>query len=119
MKLAKAIYDNGKILLNTDVKNLYKYKERLLELGINNLYVEDKYSFDIEITPTIKDSTRRRGKRVIKNTFKKISDRFLNSDVKELKEVIKEISSELILNDDVLLNLVSLKKQVIILMNTA
>jgi HD-GYP domain-containing protein (c-di-GMP phosphodiesterase class II) len=110
MKLAKAIYDNGKILLNKDVKNLYKYKERLLELGINNLYVEDKYSFDIEITPTIKDSTRRRGKKVIKNTFNKISDRFLNLDVKELKGVIDDISSELILNEDVLLNLVSLKK---------
>jgi len=110
MKLAKPIYDNGKILLNRDVKNLYKYKERLLQLGIYNLYVEDKFSYDIEINPTIRDSTQRRGKKVIKDTFDNISDRFFDLDVKELKGIIDNISSELILNEEVLLNLVTLKK---------
>jgi putative nucleotidyltransferase with HDIG domain len=109
MQLAKAIYENGNILLNKGVKNLYKYKDKLLEIGIKHLYVEDKYSYDIEINQTIKEGTRRKGKQIVENTFDRIKNGFLDLNTKELKDVVEDITDELVLNEDVLLNLVSLK----------
>lgn len=109
MELAKPIYENGSILLNRGVKDLAKYKQRLLNLGVKHLYVDDKYSHDIEVTETIKDSTRRQGKKIVTNTFQKLKNGFLDLNVKELKTVIDDITTELVLNEDVLLNLVSLK----------
>ncbi|SDI15282.1 HDIG domain-containing protein [Halanaerobium congolense] len=109
MELARAIYENENILLNKGVKDLYKYKDKLLELGIKHLYVKDKYSYDIEVNETIKSSTRRKGKKIIKKTFDKIKRGFLDLDTKELKDVVQNITDDLIFNEDVLLNLVSLK----------
>jgi len=109
MKLARAIYENGNILLNKGVKNLYKYKEKLLEIGIKHLYVEDKYSYGIKINQTIKEGTRRKGKQIVENTFDKIQNGFLDLNTKELKSIVEDITDELVLNEDVLLNLVSLK----------
>jgi len=109
MELAKPIYENGNILLNKGVKNLFKYKNKLLELGIKHLYVEDKYSYDIEINEAIKDSTRRNGKKIVTNTFNRIKNGFLEINTKDLKSVVEDITDELVLNEDILLNLVSLK----------
>lgn len=109
MELAKPIYENGNILLNRGVKNLYKYKNKLLQLGIKHLYVEDKFSYDIEINEAIKDSTRRNGKKIVTNTFDRIKNGFLDINTKELKNVVEDITDELVLNEDILLNLVSLK----------
>lgn len=109
MELAKPIYENGNILLNKGVKNLYKYKNKLLQIGIKHLYVEDKYSYDIEINEAIKDSTRRNGKKIVTNTFDRIKKGFLEINSKDLKNVVEDITDELVLNEDILLNLVSLK----------
>jgi HD-GYP domain-containing protein (c-di-GMP phosphodiesterase class II) len=109
MELAKPIYENGNILLNKGVKNLFKYKNKLLELGIKHLYVEDKYSYDIEINEAIKDSTRRNGKKIVTNSFDRIKNGFLEINTKDLKNVVENITDELVLNEDILLNLVSLK----------
>ncbi|MFW5686673.1 MAG: HD-GYP domain-containing protein, partial [Halanaerobium sp.] len=76
---------------------------------IKHLYIEDKYSYDIEINEAIKDSTRRNGKRIVTNTFDKIKNGFLDLNTKDLKNVVEDITDELVLNEDVLLNLVSLK----------
>ncbi|TDO94341.1 HD-GYP domain-containing protein (c-di-GMP phosphodiesterase class II) [Halanaerobium saccharolyticum] len=109
MELAKPIYENGNILLNKGVKNLYKYKKKLLEMGIKHLYIEDKYSYNIEINEAIKDSTRRNGKKIVTNTFDRIKNGFLDLNTQDLKGVVEDITDELVLNEDVLLNLVSLK----------
>src|SRR6056297_3130315 len=92
MKLAKPIYENGNILLNKGVTNLYKYKNKLLQLGIKHLYIEDKYSYDIEINEAIKDSTRRNGKKIVKSTFDRIKDGFLDVNTKDLKNVVEDIT---------------------------
>ena len=109
MELAKAIYENGNVLLNRGVKNLFKYKNKLLQIGIKHLYVEDKYSYDIEINEVIKDSTRRNGKKIVTKTFDRIKKGFLEINSQDLKNVVEDITDELVLNEDVLLNLVSLK----------
>lgn len=109
MELAKAIYENERILLNRGVKDLYKYKEKLLAIGIKHIYIKDRYSYDIEINQTIKDSTRRKGKKIVKQTFNRIKNGFLELDTNELKDVVENITEELVLNEDILLNLVSLK----------
>lgn len=109
MKLAKPIYEKGSVLLNKEVTDLFKYKDKLLELGIKHLYVEDRYSHDIKVNDIIKDTTRRQGKKIVKKTFNKIKKGFIDLNVGELKAVIEEITSELVKNEDILLNLVSLK----------
>jgi len=109
MELARPIYDKGSVLLNKGVKNLYKYKQKLLSIGVKHLYVKDKFSYDIEVDPVIKESTRRRGEEVVEETFEKIKNGFLDLDVKNMKSLIDDITSEIIINEEVLLNLASLK----------
>ncbi len=109
MELAKPIYENGNVLLNKGVRNLYKYKEKLLSIGVKHLYIKDKFSFDIEINEMIKESTRRRGKEVVEETFDKIRNGFLDLNIQNFKNVIDDITSEIIVNEEVLLNLASLK----------
>jgi len=109
MSLAKPIYDNGNILLNVGVKNLKKYKNKLIEKGINHIYVEDKYSFDIKINPTIKEKTRRKGKKIISRTFDKVKKGSTDIQFSELNTIIEDIISDFISQKDILNNLVSLK----------
>ncbi|MGM0603177.1 MAG: HD-GYP domain-containing protein [Bacillota bacterium] len=109
MTLAKAIYDNGNILLNKGVENLYKYKDKLLAIGIKHLYVEDEYSRDIKVDEVIKEKTRRKGKAIIKKNFERIKKGVFNIDVEGFKSVVEDIQSELEMNEDVLLNLVDIK----------
>ncbi|OCL25252.1 hypothetical protein U472_12900 [Orenia metallireducens] len=108
MKLAKAIYHQENILLNTNCKNLYKYKERLLKLGIRHLYIEDKISEDIEINNLISEETRLKGKIIIKKVFSDISkNQRINID--EINNFIEELTKEILNSQELLANLVDIK----------
>ena len=53
MKLAKPIYNKNQCLLTAGQKNLSKYKKKFNELGINYLYIEDQFSYDIELNDAV------------------------------------------------------------------
>ena len=109
MSLAKKIYYHNNILLNTGIKDLYKYKEKLKSIGINYVYIEDKYSKDIEINHVIKDEIREKGQRRIKSFMNDIKfNRSLN--VSEIKNTVADIIDEIFNNsEDVLVNMIDIK----------
>lgn len=109
MSLAKAVYHNDNILLNVGVKNLSKYKETLIERGINHIYVEDKYSFDIKIDQPIREETRRKGKKVVTKAFKNIKKGSTDVKVTQFNDLIESIISDVTSEENILNNLASLK----------
>jgi len=108
MKLAKPIYYQGNILLNTNCDNLYKYRERLLELEVNNVYIEDKISEDIVINNLISEETRLKGKNIIRRVFTDISNN-QNINIIQINNFIEELTQEILNNQKVLINLIDLK----------
>ena len=108
MKLAKPIYYDTGILLNSGIKNLPKYSKRLLEKGINYIYVEDKFSSDIEVDDVVKEKTRRKCKKVIKDTLENISFN-KKIEIKEVENVVNQIVNDIYNSKDILLNLVDIK----------
>lgn len=109
MSLAKAVYYNDNILLNVGVKNLNKYKKALIDRGINHIYVEDKYSMDIEINQPIRENTRRKGKKVINEAFDRIKKGSTDIKVEQLNTVIEDIISDVTNEKNIIDNLASLK----------
>jgi len=109
MTLAKPVYYNGSILLNTGIENLHKYKSKLLAGGINHIYVEDEHSMDININETIKESTKREGEKIILKTFNKVKQGAMDINLEDLNYIVEDIISDFINQEDILHNLVSLK----------
>ncbi len=109
MELAKSIYHNSNILLNTGVKNLHKYKDRLKNIGINYVYVEDKYSSDIKVDYVIKSELREKGQRKIRNFMEDI--RFSEAiNVDHIKNTVSDIVDDILNNsDNIIVNMLDIK----------
>ncbi|MFP4660942.1 MAG: HD-GYP domain-containing protein [Halanaerobiales bacterium] len=108
MELAKPVFQNDSVLLNRGVKNLHKYKEKLLFFGINYVYITDEYSRDIVINGVIKDETRQKGRVIIEQA---LNDIFLGNDIdiRRIKEVIYEMVDDILSIENVLVNLIDIK----------
>ncbi|MEJ6951673.1 HD-GYP domain-containing protein [Natronospora cellulosivora (SeqCode)] len=108
MQLAKPLYYNNNILLNTGAIKLQRYKERLLKLGINYLYVKDNYSRNLKINELIKDKTRKKSRAIIKKTLDNIA---IHEDINisEIKSLIIDIIDDILSLDNILLNLIDIK----------
>lgn len=109
MKLAKSIYHNNNILLNTGVKNLHRYKDRLKNIGINYVYVEDKYSTDIKVDYVIKSELREKGQRKIRSFMEDI--RFNKSiNVDQIKNTVSDIVDDILNNsENIIVNMLDIK----------
>jgi HD-GYP domain-containing protein (c-di-GMP phosphodiesterase class II) len=102
-KLGKVIYnEKGKVLVNKGVALDGRMLKRLIQLGITYIYIEDKKTEDIIFKDPISNSLKQKALTTIIDTFKKVqSDPIsarsfvLEKSVKEFKEVIKYIMSEL------------------------
>ena len=108
MKLAKPIFHNDNIMLNTGCNNLPQYTERLKDMNINHIYVEDEKSKEIEVKDIIKENTRRKCKRIVRETFQQTS---LRNSVNEtaVKNIVEEIIDEILLNNNLVVNLLDIK----------
>src|SRR3954468_3439508 len=102
-KLGKVIYnEKGKVLVNKGVALDGRMLKRLIQLGITYIYIEDKKTEDIIFKDPISNSLKQKALTTIIDTFKKVqSDPIsarsfvLEKSVKEFKEIIKYIMSEL------------------------
>lgn len=112
--LGKIIYsDQGQILLNEGVRLERKILDRLLDFGIDYLYVKDPETDDIVAKSSISDAVRLKAIRTIGDTFKQIQQdtKIANSFVmekatKDFKKLIQMLVDELYNSKD-LLNLLS------------
>ncbi len=107
MKLARPIYHQDKILLNTDCTNLYKYRTRLIDFGITYVYVEDELSEGISIQDVIKEETREGSKKILREVLK---DSTFNPVIgKKVQKVITDMVDEILFYDDIVVNLIDIK----------
>jgi len=109
MELARTIYHNNNILLNIGVKDLYKYKSKLKSIGINYVYIEDRYSEDIEVDYVIKDELREQGQRRIKGFMRDIQfNKAIN--VRKIKDTVSSIVDDILNNsENVIVNMMDIK----------
>ena len=74
MQLAKNIYneDTGQILLNVGC-GIFKYVNKLKNLGYTYIYIDDKFSKNITMNETISEELKVTSKMKLKNIIAKIS----------------------------------------------
>jgi len=109
MKLARPICNSeGRILLGEDVVLTPKYIERLKEIGITEVFIEDEYSEGIEIKDVISHKTREEARVFVRNLFDNIKFN-KKIDAGEVKRVVNNLIDELLYNKDILINLSDIK----------
>jgi putative nucleotidyltransferase with HDIG domain len=75
MKLGKNIYsEEGTVLLAVNIELTQRLLERLLDFGIDYIYILDSRTDDIIIGDAIQEATRVRGIREIRDTFRKLME---------------------------------------------
>lgn len=109
MTLARPVYGyDGNILLNTGMMLKISYINKLKELDIHELYVDDEISRDIIIDDVISDETRFEARISIKNAMEGI--RYGQTlDVKPIRNVVGRIIDELLLAKDTVVCLQDIK----------
>jgi HD-GYP domain-containing protein (c-di-GMP phosphodiesterase class II) len=113
MILGKSIYNaSGEMLLCEGKEVIPLYIERLHQLGINGVYIDDSISEDIEIQNVISDEVRIKAVQGIK----KILVHSVNDNasakmaaVDQAKQLVEEIMAQILKNRNLMVNMVDLK----------
>jgi HD-GYP domain-containing protein (c-di-GMP phosphodiesterase class II) len=109
MVLAKTLYSvDGNILLNAGIKLKESYISKFRELGINEIYIDDKLSSDIIIEDVISDETRFEARMAVKKAMDNVMVGG-NIDVKSIRNVVVNIVEELLRVPDAIINLQDLR----------
>ncbi|MCK8818079.1 HD-GYP domain-containing protein [Natroniella sulfidigena] len=108
MVLAKPIMYNGQVLLREGCQRIDKYKERLEEYGIMQVYIEDKISKGIEENKVISEQLQDECKEDVKEVIENITQNKA-VDMAKLKTGIGNIVDRVLTNNNTLVNLFSLK----------
>jgi HD-GYP domain-containing protein (c-di-GMP phosphodiesterase class II) len=98
MILARDIVYNDLLVLSRGSKNIYKYTEKLMNLGIYYLYVEDIIGKDIEVPDAIKEETRRLCKETLRNTMNSLVNHEMNG-IDDLHSSIEQIIYDITTNN--------------------
>ncbi len=111
MTLARPVYGyDGNVLLNTGMMMKMSYINKLKELDIFELYIDDEISRDIIITDVISDETRFEARLSIKNAMESI--RFGNTlDLKPIRNSVGKMIDELLQVKDAVVCLQDIKSK--------
>ncbi|QNK59129.1 HD-GYP domain-containing protein [Paenibacillus sp. PAMC21692] len=115
-RIARSIFqENGNVLLGTGVELNERYIERLRNIGIDFLYIEDGLSEDIEPEETIRDETRTKAVNEIYKTMNSFKDevvskgRTIAPDIgRNFRAVFGNIMQDLATRPNMLVNLSSI-----------
>jgi len=115
-KLAKPIFqENGNVLLGAGVELNDRFIQRLINLGIDFLFIEDAMTEDLEPEDTIRDATRKQAVDAIYNNINQLKDpgvlknRTIAPDVgRTFRHVFGEIMQDLYSRQNILVNLTSI-----------
>uniref|UniRef100_UPI0030840B6D HD-GYP domain-containing protein n=1 Tax=Desulforadius tongensis TaxID=1216062 RepID=UPI0030840B6D len=109
MKLAKSIYDsNGRVLLNKGVVLNENYVQKLKELSIPAVYIDDGLVPELKIDDVIAEETRLNAVCNVKKIFNKDVENNIAKNIIVHPEVFKsvnEIIEDLLSNSDIMVNL--------------
>lgn len=100
MILASSIFYNDSMLLRAGQKNIIKYKENLIRLGITCVYVEDDKSDGIIIPDAISEQTRISCKKIVRDTINEFEQ---NSTVNldSMSIAVENIIKDILNNDEI------------------
>lgn len=103
MVLAKSVYDaDGRILLNSGSLLKEKYRSRLMELDITEIYIEDGISQGIEVKSVVDQELKIAGRCLAKKTFSNISSK-KDIPFSEVQDLVGEIVDQVYSNTQDLL----------------
>lgn len=109
MILGKAIFYNGTvILLESGTELTLSYIDRLSNLGITEIYIEDDISENIIIRDVVKEETRLEAIEFIKNTMNSFSSECMPYSI-EAMAVVDKIVDDILSLDDIVVNLMDIK----------
>ena len=109
MRLSRPVFTNeGRILLTSGMELNNIYMERLIENGIEELYIEDEISKGIIVVDVVHEHTRQEAKSIIKTMM---TDYNFSSliNVDQVGEIVIKMIEELLENDDILVNLADIR----------
>ncbi len=108
-KLARCIYSpDGGILLSEGMEIREVYLERLRSYGIQEVYLDDELSADIEITDPICEETRNEARVLVKKTMENYLG-YYTIEVEDIKVIVDNLINELLSKDDIITNLSDIK----------
>lgn len=104
MKIARAVYNQGALILPVGRTDVARYIPNLRNMGIEYVYVEDRQSNGIEIPDAIAERTRNSCKQLLQNAIQQfsITDRL---ETKELEDCVAAVISEILKTPDVQVSL--------------
>ncbi|MNH89193.1 Cyclic di-GMP phosphodiesterase response regulator RpfG [compost metagenome] len=114
MKLAKKIYnEEGLILLSENAELTEGLIRRLKELGLNQVYIADRLTEDVEIPEMISEETRRRAMQEIRTNFRKVTELSVKGRVypflgKSFLKVVESILTDLSSREDVMIMMMNI-----------
>ena len=113
MKLAKPIYNKNQCLLTAGQKNLSKYKKKFNELGINYLYIEDQFSYDIELNDAVSKNVREKGIKLTNKLYSNLLDDkdINNKDIQDLKIYVNNMIDDILANNKIMINMIDIKNK--------
>lgn len=108
MILGKAIFNGNLILLETGALLTNSYIERLKDLGITEIYIEDDMSKGIVIHDVVKEEIRQEAVQFIKESMDNYTSMQLINSAEAI-EIVNKILEDILSSDDVIINLMDIK----------
>lgn len=104
MVLGKPVMLGDAVLIRDGVSDLIRYRNRLLQIGVHSLYIEDDASNGIIIDDPISDRLRFRCKRTLSNTIEQLRSNVL-VDNGEIKHLIESMLEEILSRPQMLMSM--------------
>lgn len=107
--LAKEIYTaHGKILLGKGVALTLPYINRLRDIGIYGIYIEDEFTNDVIVEDVISDQHRFDAMTAIEKSCKTIQNEKDNNAI-DIKESISNVVQDILFQKDIMINLMDMR----------
>jgi HD-GYP domain-containing protein (c-di-GMP phosphodiesterase class II) len=104
MKLGKSIYNENSLLLRQGTSNLQRYINKLEELDIGSVYIDDSLSDGIEVHDAISEETRNQCKAALNATFERIKET-KSINMQALTDTVNKMIDEIVSQPNIIVSL--------------
>ncbi|MBP2651304.1 MAG: Metal-dependent phosphohydrolase [Firmicutes bacterium] len=109
MKIARPLFSaDGKILLNAGMELTERYVDRLKEIDVSYIYIEDELTADIEVPDVVSEKARMEAVSTAKNIMDKVKLGKM-VDASQAKKTANNLVDELCRNHGVLVNFMDMR----------
>ncbi|MCQ2911543.1 MAG: HD-GYP domain-containing protein [Clostridia bacterium] len=109
--LAKSVYDeDGRVLLRSGTMIRSTYIKKLIEMGIEYLYIQDADTEGINLEELVSEETKQQGKQEVKKVFKDyiVSERL---ELTKIYDLVNTILDEILNHKDTIFNVSDLRSK--------